>query len=85
MATHCSRDCVPYDILNLLADYLYSAPKRKKTKTIGVYEAERVVACKREKEVNIYLIPITLIVKSSYTLDLLLVIQSYIKKMCINI
>jgi hypothetical protein len=56
MAAHSSkRNRVPYDVLNSLStvDILYDVPKKRKVKTLGVYEAERVVACKREKEVNI--------------------------------
>ena len=48
------RNRIPYDVLNILssADILYDTPKKKKARTVGVFEAERIVACKRVKEVN---------------------------------
>ena len=56
MAARSIRGRVPYSLLHNLSsvDLLYDEIKesKKKTKTIGIFEAERVVAQKRDREVK---------------------------------
>lgn len=55
MATRTSARSVPYSILHNLSsvDILYDEKKKKaKPRTVGVFDAERLIARRKDKKVN---------------------------------
>lgn len=55
MSARSSKDRVPYSVLHNLSsvDILYDDRKKKgKPRTVGVFEAERLIVRRKDKEVN---------------------------------